>query len=578
MFDAYTIKKVLPRLVAAVVLIQLSWFIFTTLISMTNLVAYGMQAIIAAPFGGMEALSLDKIFGGAQLNGGTVILTALVAVPALHVAAGGIFAAAIFILLALVVGYFVLAIRRILLIALLIISPLALVAWILPGTQRLWKMWWDNFSKLLIMFPMIIVIITVGRAMAKVIAGDGGGGIVDPAKVILILSCVFVPFFLIPATFKAAGAGLAFAAGWIGGRAGSLGDSARKRGGFMTEDKRKDFKDRASESRLFNPAGRFGKYNNLASTLADPKNAARIKLGTTGGRSLMSQIGQSKFDHTEKMSGVLSKSGFNAEALREIMSWDGSQKGLENKIETLRNSDKGNDRIAANLLSDNAGFLLNAHRSEEYGRGSITGAAGLALASQGFIRPDEIAQTANQLNAEFPGLGNTFKTSAELLGARGGAATKPGYTTVANRSTGSYDVAGIPTQISQIKKLGTQDIASVKAGDFEKQFGNAYKAAFSGEEYMTETGKLEQVSPEMQEELKTTLAQTYASYTNPEVRSTVRKILTDGEMASNPSLTPEQAAANVSGRLRAYTNPNADEIARMGGQEPPQPPGGGQPG
>ena len=79
MFDAYTIKKVLPRLVIAVILIQLSWPLITTLINVINQVSWGLEGLMYLPFGGRDALdigvTLEKaggggIFAGLLLGGG----------------------------------------------------------------------------------------------------------------------------------------------------------------------------------------------------------------------------------------------------------------------------------------------------------------------------------------------------------------------------------------------------------------------------------------------------------------------------------------------------------------------------
>lgn len=269
MFDAYTIKKVLPRLVAAVILIQLSWFIFTGLISITNVVSFGLEALIAAPFGGTQNLQLENILRGANVNPGATILTTAAVGAVGVIGAGGFLALAVFVLLALVVGYFVLVLRRILLIALLITAPIAIVAWILPGTQRIWKLWWDNFSKLVLMFPLIVLMLAGGRAVGYVAANSATA---DGSKVVLVLAAVFTPFFLIPATYKAAGVGLAFAAGWIGGRANTLSDSAGKRGRTRRAERAKDRSHRALNDNFF----RGGNDQNLRGRLN-----RRIQQGTT---------------------------------------------------------------------------------------------------------------------------------------------------------------------------------------------------------------------------------------------------------------------------------------------------------
>lgn len=220
MFDAYTVKKVLPRLVIAVILIQLSWFIFTGMIALMNSIAYGLEALIYIPFGGgSDNFTLAALIGGLDSSATGVFTTAAIGV-AVTAFAGGVGAVLLAIVIALIVSILALTIRRMLLILLLIISPLALVAWILPNTERFWKMWWDNFSKLLLMYPLILIMIASGRVFAKIASTSDSSDIINVA---IILGGYFLPLILIPKTFKMAGN--AFAT--IGGSISSSGEKGR---------------------------------------------------------------------------------------------------------------------------------------------------------------------------------------------------------------------------------------------------------------------------------------------------------------------------------------------------------------
>lgn len=569
MFDAYTVKKVLPRLIAAVVLIQLSWFIFTGMIQLTASISYGIEGLIIAPFGGEAELTIPELLARAGLGSGSAVLGLATVAIAGTIAAGGLLALGITVILALLVGFVVLVLRKLLLIGLLVLSPIAIVAWILPGTERFWKIWWDNFSKLLLMFPLILVMYAAGRVFASIAAVSGGSGsgpgtgLID---MVIILVAVFAPIALIPLTYKAAGAGLGALAGAVKQYPDRWTQAARERGKKKSAERRKDLHTRASESRLFNPNGRFGKLNNLASTIADPKNAARIALGTRGGKSLMSQIGQSKWEHTEKMAGALSKAGFNDKALEALMDWDGSEADLNKKIDRMADGD-GNDKIGAQLLRNNAGFLLDAHKSEEYGRASIAGAAGLTLASQGFASPEQIASTATKLNSEFDGLGNTFKTQAELAGAQRGGLSKPGQTVSAD-GQGGFKAAGIGLQIKRLKSLGVQDIATAK-GPQLSGYEEAYKTALSGQEYTDENGKRTTLKPEERTAMEETLLQAHSAYTNPDVKGKIRGILKSAHIASG--MSEEQANAAVDNQLSRARGMaiSPDEAANQSQQQPP---------
>ena len=171
--DAYTIKKLLPKLVIAVIGMQLSWDLCKWLITLANDAGHGLEQIMTLPFGG-TSLNLNTILhrlnpAWAQTSQG-IIPVALVAgaiigfmtLPAAFVTIFGLF-------IGIFAALMVLLFRNVLIVALTIFSPLAFLAWVLPGTQNLWKTWKDNFSKLLMLFPLLVGIIYTGRIFAWIV-------------------------------------------------------------------------------------------------------------------------------------------------------------------------------------------------------------------------------------------------------------------------------------------------------------------------------------------------------------------------------------------------------------------------
>jgi hypothetical protein len=191
MVSAYTVKKMVPRLVIAIIAIQLSWFLFTTLIQIVNVLGDGLQALLYAPFGGPEKINnitaiLAEYYKSHAVAGATwqsfTTVGAVVGVFGLGVAimagAGSAIglllgSLAISIILAIAVVLFVLIVRLVLIISLLVIAPLALVAWIMPNTQNLWSKWWSMFFKLLLMYPLIVLMLSMGKIIAYLVAVSG---------------------------------------------------------------------------------------------------------------------------------------------------------------------------------------------------------------------------------------------------------------------------------------------------------------------------------------------------------------------------------------------------------------------
>ncbi len=218
MFDAYTVKKVMPRLFIAAILIQLSWPIFTLMMGTVSQIAWGIEGLLYAPFGGRDALDIGIIIGGSSGTGTLVTLLgasgAVAGGAAVALGPAGLLSLAITIILGLLVAFFVLAIRQVLLVILLVTAPLALVAWILPNTEKFWKLWWESFSKALLMYPMILLLIAGGRIAAKIASDSDAVNTGNPAfRVAIILIAFFGPFFLIPKTFQLAGSAFANIAG-----------------------------------------------------------------------------------------------------------------------------------------------------------------------------------------------------------------------------------------------------------------------------------------------------------------------------------------------------------------------------
>ncbi len=216
-FDAYTVRKMLPRLVMGVILIQISWPVFSWIVNTVDHLGVGLADIMYAPFGGAKALDLNTVM--QPFTGGTAetfnwigfIGVAIGAIVAPFLMLGIILT----VLVAIFVGFLTLLFRKILIILALIFVPVALIAWMMPndGLRKYWKLWWDNFIKALMMFPLIIALIAAGRIFAKIGSGQG-----DIVGFFIVLVGFFGPLFILPKTFKwggtlmqAAGQGIASA-------------------------------------------------------------------------------------------------------------------------------------------------------------------------------------------------------------------------------------------------------------------------------------------------------------------------------------------------------------------------------
>ncbi|MGH7192377.1 MAG: hypothetical protein ACREJM_02450, partial [Candidatus Saccharimonadales bacterium] len=103
--------------------------------------------------------------------------------------------------IAVLVTFLVLTLRQIAVILLIIFSPIAIISYVLPNTQRVYKFWWESFSKLLLMFPMIVAFITAGHIFSAISSQQGSGFVHQTIAFI----AYFAPYFAVPMTFRFSG-------------------------------------------------------------------------------------------------------------------------------------------------------------------------------------------------------------------------------------------------------------------------------------------------------------------------------------------------------------------------------------
>ncbi len=159
LLDAYTIRRTLPRLLVAIIGISLSWPLMAFIVQFFNVLGIDIRQVMYSPFSHLGGGSISVATGGLST----------VALIAVFVAMGP--AALTFLVtgaLVFFVAYLILIMRQILLIILIMMAPLAIACYILPGTQRIWNLWRDNFIGLLLMLPLMSAAIAAGNIVSAV--------------------------------------------------------------------------------------------------------------------------------------------------------------------------------------------------------------------------------------------------------------------------------------------------------------------------------------------------------------------------------------------------------------------------
>ena len=210
----YTLKKILPRIIIAAILVNISYWICAVAVDASNILGISVQEM----FGSLRDIAGDpnspaahtatptwaNVATAVLAGGGAVVFGA----SAVIIAAGTGMGLAFLLLSALIPALFaalvavaVLAARQALITIFIILSPLAFAAYILPNTEEWFTRWRKLFMNMLIMFPAFSVIFGGSQLAGTLIIQNTDSIIV----VILGMTVQIVPLFITPFLIKLSG-------------------------------------------------------------------------------------------------------------------------------------------------------------------------------------------------------------------------------------------------------------------------------------------------------------------------------------------------------------------------------------
>lgn len=198
----YDVKKLLPRIIIFAIAINLSFYICMALVDLSTIVGKGIFGLL---MGGSTGAP-PQLINSAQKTAGEinsfVAGVALVAIAAVLVILVG--APIILALLAIV---FALVVRGIALMILVIISPVAIALYLFnnQGLSKGFTMWRDNYIKLLLVYPLFMLVWGGTRVVSGLVnQGDQDG--INALFVLLVETiCLITPALSIMPLFKASG-------------------------------------------------------------------------------------------------------------------------------------------------------------------------------------------------------------------------------------------------------------------------------------------------------------------------------------------------------------------------------------
>jgi hypothetical protein len=138
----YGIKKMLPRLVAFAILINISYWVSVIFVDLSNIIGRGIFNLLSANGNSSHINLLDSVVG-----------TVLSTVGASAVM-GGIILSLVAALLSIFLMFLILVVRQAAVVILIVVSPIAFASAILPGTEAFFSKWKGMLKSMLVVYPV----------------------------------------------------------------------------------------------------------------------------------------------------------------------------------------------------------------------------------------------------------------------------------------------------------------------------------------------------------------------------------------------------------------------------------------
>lgn len=394
----YGIKKLLPKLIISAVLVNVSFYICQLAVDVSNILGVSLKETIsslldttrlATPEHDLNRLTTGDGFAGIAGS----ILAAGIAVAAMSLTA--LIPVLLASLVALVMILFLLVGRQALIVLLVILSPLAFVAFLLPNTEKLFEKWKKTFMALLLLYPIVALVMGASDLASLVLTEvsiDSDGGWLTS---IMAAAVAILPLFVVPGMLKKSLDGV----GNIGGMINKLGDKAgnkatgkwsnsklnkhmeaekanklaRIQGGVYEGKKYNPNVLRSKLHNKYNQAGLSGKYGDKMSALgvsqADKFNDENVALATSRLDSLslsQNEIEDIALGKNEKYKGNVA---MRQAAIKDMVKTN-NVKGINELWDsTISMGDSQNEKYIRNTFANS--LLSSSSRPAYLGGGAI---------------------------------------------------------------------------------------------------------------------------------------------------------------------------------------------------------------
>lgn len=263
----YSIKKALPRIVIAAILANLSYVICILAVDVSNILGNGLYAF----FTNIQNTAIESgaISSAASSASVSAIIASLIGVGA---AGATVFAAAVALgsvegiiwlllpilfsgVIAIATAVVTMAARQALIFILVIIAPLAIIAYMLPNTEKYAKKWFSTLFQMLIFYPSFAVLYGASQLAGMIIITSATSWL----TIVLGVAVKLLPLFLSIPLMRMSGSVL----GKISGVMDRVSNPARRGIGTFAAEQSKVAKSKqaAGVGRFRNmPSARLARY------------------------------------------------------------------------------------------------------------------------------------------------------------------------------------------------------------------------------------------------------------------------------------------------------------------------------
>ena len=230
--DNYGVKKILPRLIIAAVLINLSLLICQICVDLSNIVGNGLQNLFDGLANGGGLTNQITISGKSGSIGSGDAISAIVILVTLFGAIGIIanpailltlLVSALGVLISILFLFVLLAGRKAAIVILTVIAPIALILFMLPNTKKYFDKWLKLWGAMLLLYPICGLLVGGGNYVSKLLLSIGTAAETSPFEAFTAMIIGVLPIFFIPSLLKGSFAAM----GNIGAKVSGIGAKLR---------------------------------------------------------------------------------------------------------------------------------------------------------------------------------------------------------------------------------------------------------------------------------------------------------------------------------------------------------------